>query len=387
MNFTTMSEYIHRHISEKIMEAHRYFPVITITGPRQSGKSTLCQHLFPDYKYLTLENVITRATALTDPAKFLEDNGPKMIIDEVQHAPELLSMIQVKVDEDRSRRYIITGSSNFSLMKTMSQSLAGRTAVFTLLPLSLHEVNQVQLNQPTEELLYNGLYPGIIADGIPPEIFFNNYYNTYVERDVYGLLKIKNLLSFNKFVHLLAARVGSEVNAAALSNEVGVSATTIREWVSILAASYIVYFVSPYYANINKRLTKMPKIYFYDTGLLCSLLDIESKAALQHHNLYGAIFENIVMGELTKGLVNTSFKQNLNFYREYSGKEVDAIITKSDGMHLYEIKAGKTIQPGYSRNMDRLADEIDGVVSKTVIYDGETIGSMAVNFRDVFRII
>ncbi len=369
------------------MEAHRYFPVITITGPRQSGKSTLCQHLFPDYKYLTLENVITRATALTDPAKFLEDNGPKMIIDEVQHAPELLSMIQVKVDEDRSRRYIITGSSNFSLMKTMSQSLAGRTAVFTLLPLSLHEVNQVQLNQPTEELLYNGLYPGIIADGIPPEIFFNNYYNTYVERDVYGLLKIKNLLSFNKFVHLLAARVGSEVNAAALSNEVGVSATTIREWVSILAASYIVYFVSPYYANINKRLTKMPKIYFYDTGLLCSLLDIESKAALQHHNLYGAIFENIVMGELTKGLVNTSFKQNLNFYREHSGKEVDAIITKPDGMHLYEIKAGKTIQPGYSKNMDRLADEIDGVVSKTVIYDGETIGSMAVNFRDVFRII
>lgn len=387
MNFTTMNEYIHRHISEKIMEAHRYFPVITITGPRQSGKSTLCQHLFPDYKYLTLENVITRATALTDPAKFLEDNGPQMIIDEVQHAPELLSMIQVKVDEDRSRRYIITGSSNFSLMKTMSQSLAGRTAVFTLLPLSLHELNQVQLNRPTEELLYNGLYPGIIADGIPPEIFFNNYYNTYVERDVYGLLKIKNLLSFNKFVHLLAACVGSEVNAAALSNEVGVSATTIREWVSILAASYIVYFVSPYYANINKRLTKMPKIYFYDTGLLCSLLDIESKAALKHHNLYGAIFENIVMGELTKGLVNTCFKQNLNFYREHSGKEVDAIITKSDGMHLYEIKAGKTIQPGYSKNMDRLADGIDGVVSKTVIYDGETIGSMAVNFRDVFRII
>lgn len=273
------------------MEAHRFFPVITITGPRQSGKSTLCQHLFPDYEYLNLENIITRATALTDPAKFLEDHGPKLIVDEVQHAPELLSMIQVKVDEDRSRRYIITGSCNFSLMKTMTQSLAGRTAVFTLLPLSLNELNQAQLSLPTEDLLYNGLYPGVIADEIPPEIFFNNYHNTYVERDIYGVLKIKNLLPFNKFVHLLAARTGSGVNAAALSNDVGVSATTIREWVSILAASYIVYFVSPYYANINKRLTKMPKIYFYDTGLLCSLLNIESKSALHSHNLYGAIFE------------------------------------------------------------------------------------------------
>ncbi len=378
-----MNKYIHRQITEKIMEAHRYFPVITITGPRQSGKSTLCRHLFPDYEYLNLENVITRATALADPAKFIEDGGPKMIIDEIQHAPDLLSMIQVKVDEDRSRRYIITGSSNFSLMKTMSQSLAGRTAVFTLLPLSLHELSQTHLNRPTEEILYNGLYPGVIVNEMPPEIFFNNYYNTYVERDVYGLLKIKNLLPFNKFVHLLAARVGSEANSAALSNEVGVSATTIREWISILTASYIVYFVSPYYANINKRLTKMPKIYFYDTGLLCSLLDIESKAELRRHNLYGAIFENFAIGELTKRLVNTSCKHSLNFYREHSGKEVDAIITKSDGMHLYEIKAGKTIQPGYSKNMDRLADEIDGVVSKTVIYDGDTLGSMAVNIRDI----
>jgi len=272
-------------------------------------------------------------------------------------------------------------------MKTMSQSLAGRTAVFTLLPLSLHELSQAQLSRPTEEILYNGLYPGVIANEVPSEIFYNNYYNTYVERDVYGLLKIKNLLPFNKFVHLLAARVGSEANSAALSNEVGVSATTIRDWISILAASYIVYFVSPYYANINKRLTKMPKIYFYDTGFLCSLLDIESKAALQRHNLYGAVFENFVMGELTKGLVNTSYKHNLNFYREHSGKEVDAIITKSDGMHLYEIKSGKTIHPGYSKNMDRLADEIGGVVSKTVIYDGVTLGSMAVNIRDISRII
>jgi len=382
-----MSGYIYRQISEKIIEAHRYFPVITITGPRQSGKSTLCQHLFPDYEYVTLENVITRATALSDPAKFIEDIGPKVIIDEVQHAPDLLSMIQVKVDEDRSRRYIITGSSNFSLMKTMTQSLAGRTAVFTLLPLSLHELNRVQLNRPTEELLYNGLYPGAIADRIPPEIFYNSYYNTYVERDVYGLLKIKNLLPFNKFIHLLAARVGSEVNAAALSKEVGVSATTITEWVSILAASYIVYFVSPYYANINKRLAKMPKIYLYDTGLLCSLLGIESNEALQRHNLYGAIFENMVMGELTKELVNTGYKHNLNFYREHSGIEVDAIITKSDGMHLYEIKSGKTIHPDYSKNMNRLSDEIDGVVSKTVIYDGETVGSMAVNLRDISRIM
>lgn len=382
-NFTTMNKYIPRNISKKILEAHKYFPVITITGPRQSGKSTLCKHMFPDYKYLNLENIITRATALTDPVKFIESNGSKLIIDEVQHAPDLLSIIQIKVDEDRSRRYIITGSSNFSLMETMTQSLAGRTAVFTLLPLSLRELNHTQLNCPTEKLIYNGLYPGAISDGIPPEIFFTNYYNTYIERDVYELLKIKNLLTFNTFVRLLAARAGNEINAAALSKEVGVSATTISEWVSILAASYIIYFVSPYYANINKRLTKMPKVYFYDTGLLCGLLGIESPASLLNHNLYGSIFENMVMGELTKELANTNFKHNLNFYREHSGKEVDAIVTKSDGIHLYEIKAGKTIQTGYSKNMDRLEKEIDGVVSKTVIYDGETIGSIAVNFRDI----
>lgn len=382
-----MDKYIHRNISKKILEAHKFFPVITITGPRQSGKSTLCKQLFPDYNYLNLENIITRTAALTDPVQFIESNGSNLIIDEVQHAPELLSMIQVQVDEDRSRRYIITGSSNFALMETMTQSLAGRTAVFSLMPLSLRELNQTQLNRSTEEFIYNGLYPEAISAGIPPELFFSNYYNTYIERDVYGQLKIKNLLQFNNFVHLIAARAGSELNAASLSKEVGVSAPTISEWVSILAASYIIYFVSPFYANINKRLTKMPKVYFHDTGLLCSLLDVESAASLPRHNLYGSIFENMVMSEIHKELVNTNYRHNIHFYREHSGKEVDVLVTKADGLHLYEIKSGKTIQPGYSKNMDYLSNTITGVVSKTIIYDGDTIGNMAVNFRDIPDVI
>lgn len=383
MNFTTMDNYIHRHISEKIMEAHRYFPVITLTGPRQSGKSTLCRHLFPEYKYLNLENVVTRAVAVSDPVKFIDSNGPNMIIDEVQHVPELLSMIQVRVDEDRSRRYILTGSCNFSLIECMKQSLAGRTALFTLLPLSLQELTHEQKNRPTEELMYNGLYPGVVADGIPPEIFFTNYYNTYIERDVSGLLKLKNILAFNTFVHLLAARTGCEINASALSKEVGVSATTITEWTSILAASYVIYLVSPYFANINKRLTKMPKIYFYDTGLLCSLLGIESTSSLVRHNLYGSIFENMVMGELTKGLVNTGSRRNLNFYREHSGKEIDAVVTKADGLHLYEIKAAQTYKSEFNKNMNYLSQILSGVVSSTVIYDGEPMPPSIINVRDI----
>ncbi|MDE6782537.1 MAG: AAA family ATPase, partial [Paramuribaculum sp.] len=214
-----MINYIPRLISDKIEEAHKYYPVIVVTGPRQSGKSTLCRHLYADYNYVNLEHITTRAAALSDPVAFLNGLGDRVIIDEVQHVPELLSMIQVRVDEDKKLRYILTGSSNFSLLKSVTQSLAGRAALFTLLPFSFKELDRAKVDAPIERLLWQGQYPGVVVDDFPPQIFYRNYYNTYVERDLRELLNLKNLLAFDTFMKLLACRVGSEFNASALARE------------------------------------------------------------------------------------------------------------------------------------------------------------------------
>lgn len=378
-----MSLYIPRLLSPKIEEAHNYFPVIVVTGPRQSGKTSLCRHLFPEYKYVNLEDLTARAAAIADPTGFLEGYGPAVIIDEVQNVPELLSMIQVKVDENRERRYILTGSSNFSLLQTVTQSLAGRAALFTLLPFSFPELDSGCLSYPVEQLMFQGLYPGVIANGIPPFLFYQNYYNTYVERDIRNLLKLKNILTFDAFVKLLASRVGSEFNASGMSREVGVSAPTVSEWLSILATSYIAYPLRPYFANVSKRLTKMPKVYFYDTGLLCYLLGIENVGQLANHPLRGAVFENLAMGELLKRRYNRALDPKLYFCREHSGKEVDAMAVTSQGLELYEMKASKTFHKDFVENMRHFQSVFPNVVSSEVIYDGETIPGIAVNVRVV----
>lgn len=378
-----MEKYIPRLVSSKIEEAHRYFPVTVITGPRQSGKSTLCRHLFPDYKYVNLENITTRAAALADPVGFIEKLGDKVILDEAQHVPDLLSMIQVRVDENKRLRYVITGSSNFSLLKTVTQSLAGRSALFTLLPFSFKEMSRTQLAKPIETLMWQGQYPGVVAEGIPPHIFYRNYYNTYVERDLRELLNLKNLLAFDTFMRLLASRVGSEFNASALAREARVTSKTISEWLSLLAISYIAYSLPPYFKNISKRLTKMPKIYFFDTGLLCYLLKIETPEQLENHPLRGAVFENLAMGELIKNEYNKSHDPDLYFYREQSGKEVDAMLVTAEGINLYEVKAGKVLKADFTDNMDYLKRTVSGVIKTTVIYDGETIPPITVNIRDI----
>lgn len=378
-----MSEYIPRFLSSKIEELARYYPVIVVTGPRQSGKTSLCRHLYPDYRYVNLENISVRASAVEDPALFLESLGEKVIIDEVQHVPELLSMIQVRVDENKTLKYVLTGSSNFSLLRTVTQSLAGRSALFTLLPLSFREIPQVQLELPLVELMWRGEYPGVIADGIPPYDFYQNYYNTYVERDLRDLLKLRNILSFDKFMRLLAIRVGSEFNASALAREVGVSSNTISEWLSLLSTSYIAYSLHPYFSNLTKRLTKMPKVYFYDTGLLCYLLSIESQDQLENHPQKGAVFENMAMGELLKSRYNRGLSPNLYFYREKSGSEVDAVLAEGESLHLYEMKVGKTFRREFMENMNSLKSTDTSVVSTTVIYDGESFPPMAINIRDL----
>lgn len=378
-----MNKFIDRAISSKILAAQLYFPVICITGPRQSGKTVLCKNLFSGYRYVNLENLAMRSAAISDPIGFLNSYGPLVIIDEVQNVPQLLSMIQVRVDEDSTLRYIITGSSNFSLMASMSQSLAGRVAVFTLLPLSLKELHEEQLRKPTDSLMLRGLYPGTVAKDVPHKMFFSNYYDTYVKRDVLDLLKVKNLLQFDSFIRLLAARVGSEFNASALSKNVGVSSVTIAEWFSILNTSYIAFAIRPFYANISKRLTKMPKVYFYDTGLLCFLLGISTEGQLANHPMRGAIFENLAISEILKSKFNVGEEPIINFYREHSGKEVDMMVQSDGAIQLYEIKSGQTYQADYSTNMKYLASILPGITGSSVIYDGESIPPIAVNIRNI----
>lgn len=378
-----MRDYKRRILSSKIEEAHRYYPVIVVTGPRQSGKSTLCRHLFPDYKYINLENIATRAAALSDPVAFISGLGDHVIIDEAQHAPEIMSMIQVRVDENRDLRYILTGSSNFSLLKGITQSLAGRAAIFTLLPFSFKEMNKSMLRQSIDRLLFQGQYPGVLIDNNPPDIFFRNYYTTYIERDLRDLLNLKNLVAFDRFMRLLAARVGSEFNASALSRDAGVTSKTISEWQSILETSYITYTLPPYFNNPSKRLTKMPKVYFYDTGLLCYLLSIETPKQLETHPQKGAVFENMAICELLKSRLNCGKDPNLYFYREKSGLEVDVMSETSEGRRLYEIKAGKILRPEFMDNMKYLKGNLEDVSGTTVIYDGEGIPPTCVNIRDI----
>lgn len=377
-----MNNYIPRLISPKIEEAQKYYPVIVVTGPRQSGKSTLCRNLFPAYTYVNLEYIPTRTRALTDPVGFIDELGGNVIIDEVQHAPDLLSIIQVRVDENKNLRFILTGSNNFSLLKSVTQSLAGRAAVFTLLPFSFKEMKETALANSIDTLMIQGQYPGVLAEGIMPEIFFRNYYTTYIERDLRDLVNLKNLVAFDKFVRLLATRAGSEFNASAISREVGVTSKTVSEWQSLLATSYITYTLAPYYNNPSKRLTKMPKIYFYDTGLLCYLLNIETKEQLDSHPMKGSIFENMAVGELMKKRFNAAKDANLYFYREISGKEVDVVSITGEGINLYEIKAGKMLRPEYLENLQYLKRILPNVKSSSVIFDGETLGSV-INIRDI----
>lgn len=322
--------------------------------------------------------------AAGDPQGFIESLGPKAIIDEVQHVPELLSEIQVKVDEDRSLRYLLTGSSNFSLLSKVTQSLAGRTALFTLLPFSYNEIRNIDQTEDINFQMWRGFYPGVICIDIPPMEFYDNYYNTYVERDLRDLLKLSNLLKFDTFVRMLALRVGSEFNSSALSREVGVSSVTISEWLSLLVTSYIVFELPPYFSNPNKRLTKSKKIYFYDTGLLCSLLSISNPGMLETNPLRGAIFENLAVAAIMKKRMTEGNRPNMYFYRENRGLEVDVVIPSGDGgLQLYEIKSSKSLQSDYASNMKKLSSTIGVPTKSTIIYNGESVPPIALNVRDV----
>lgn len=378
-----MSAYIYRELTPRVIEAMKYFPVITITGPRQSGKTSLSRHICPDFTYANLADISQRGKAAEDPTGFLDSLGRFAIIDEVQNVPDILSMIQVRVDEDPERKYILTGSSNFSLLEKVTQSLAGRTAVFTLLPFSLKEIKSIVDIESIEKIIIDGLYPRKIVEDIPAEVYYSGYYNTYVERDLRDLLKVKNILLFDKFIRILAARIGSEFNASSISREVGVSSHTITEWMSILTTSYIAFELRPYFNNISKQYSKMPKVYFYDTGLACYLLEIDSEESLRKHQMRGPLFENLAVCELLKKRYNEGKDTRLLFYRDKAGREVDIVEPKGLELNLYEVKYSDTFYPDFISNMENATKILKNVKQKTLIFNGKTIGNSVLNIRDI----
>lgn len=368
----TISEFIQRQLSIEVTRLVDMYSVLVITGPRQSGKTTLCKNQFPDYHYVNLENISLRDQIMTSPKAYLEQYADGLIIDEVQNLPELFSYIQVIVDEKQNSQFILTGSSNFSMMQSITQSLAGRAAVMTLLPFSLKELSERISKTDTNTLMLNGGYPAVWAKNIPVQDASQNYYNTYIERDVRQLLNLKDINRFQTFIKLCAGRIGTELNASSLSNDVGVSVPTIQEWLSVLEASYILFRLPPFYRNIGKRLVKSPKLYFYDTGLVCFLLGIENEKHLASHPLRGVIFENMVILEFLKNRYNIGKLPRLYFYRDKSQNEVDLIEEVGTDIYAYEIKAAKSFSKEFVRTLDYLRKIIDEDVRSTqVIYDGE----------------
>ena len=375
-------EYIKRKISDSVLEAAKYYRVIVVTGPRQTGKTTLCRHLFSDYKYYNLEDVALRNAIADDPKGFLSGCGDRVIIDEVQNIPELFSYIQVVVDADENRRFALTGSNNFSLMESITQSLAGRAALFTLLPFALNELSGEYQSVQTDEILFRGLYPGTTIRRMPPEMFFRNYYSTYMERDVRQIKQITDLPKFQHLMRLVAGRVGSECNASALANETGISSPTVKSWLGVMQTSYLLTVLPPYYQNISKRLIKTPKVYFIDTGLLCYLLGITSAEQLKTHPLRGAVFENLIVVEMLKDRFNRGKDSNLFFYRESSGREVDVVQTEADKFRIWEVKSAKTFNTDFRKNLEYFKSIFgEKVISAKVIYDGDNIPPDVVNFR------
>ncbi len=364
------------------------YPVITITGPRQSGKTTLVKHLFPGLPYQSFENPDIRMLAESDPRAFLNRLKNGAILDEVQHVPFLLSYLQQIVDEHRNDRlFILTGSNQFSLLNNITQSLAGRTAILKLLPLSLTEIPAVKAHS-TDEIMYKGFYPAVHAYGLNPTKTYRNYYETYLERDLRQLIHIRELSLFQKFIRICAGRTGNIFNASALAEETGVSVKTVQSWVSILETSYVLMRLQPYHENINKRLIKSPKLYFYDVGLAVYLLGIEEPEQLERDPLRGALFENMILMELIKQRVNQGLDPNFYFYRDSHHFEIDVVQKSGNRLIPYEIKSAQTFHPAFLKGLERFRKIFQERIHKMyLIYDGESRSSIGdirlINYRDL----
>ena len=363
---------IERDITACLVRLFRQYPFVTVTGPRQSGKTTLCRAAFPHLKYVNLEAPDHREFAESDPRRFISQLDGGAIIDEVQHVPELLSYLQVLADEKgRNSQYVLTGSEHFRLSEAISQSLAGRTALLRLLPFSLAERERTVASMAIDDILYSGFYPRIHDQGLDPRQALGDYFETYVERDVRRLGEIRNLSSFRRFVRLCAGRTGQLINLSSLGADAGVSHTTAREWLTVLETSYIVFQLPPFHANIRKRLIKSPKLYFYDVGLASYLIGIEHAGQIATHPLRGSLFENMVVVETLKHRFNQGNRSNLSFFRDSRGLECDLFYGTGCGIGAIEIKAGATITSAYFDSLHRVAKLVPGISAKVVVYGGE----------------
>jgi predicted AAA+ superfamily ATPase len=363
-----------RTLSSALERFATLYPLLGITGPRQSGKTTLARLTFPHLPYVSLENPDIRAQAIQDPRGFLERYHNGAIFDEVQHAPELFSYLQGIVDESPQKgRFILTGSQNFTLSEKIIQSLAGRIGMMTLLPLSLEELGPE--NNPTDTI-FKGGYPAIYQNDIHPMEFYPSYIQTYIERDVRQLKNIGNLGTFQTFLKLCAGRVGQTINLSSLAQDCGISQPTARQWLTILESSYLIFLLQPFYKNFSKRQIKMPKLYFYDTGLACALLGLEKGSQLETHYLKGALYENLVILEALKTRLNQGKPHHLYYWRDQSGHEVDLIAEWGGNTHGIEIKSSSTFQPDFIKNL-KFIQNLSSSITGHLVYSGTQEGTYA----------
>ncbi|MFN7905475.1 MAG: ATP-binding protein [Pseudobdellovibrionaceae bacterium] len=372
----------YRSISKNIKESLVKFKAIALIGPRQSGKTTIARSELKPDSYFNLELPDVREFALRDPKSFLMNCQGITVLDEIQRAPTLVSYLQVFIDEPTDqRKWILTGSNSFSLSDQISQSLAGRIRIFKVLPLAYNELPNQLAKNDLDEQLWTGLYPRIYNENLEPHDWLGSYLETYVEKDVRSVLQVENAALFDRFLRLSAGRTGQLLSASSLATEVGVTQPTITRWLSVLESSFIIYRLQPHFRNFNKRIIKSPKIYFYDTGLLCYLLRIQTPTQLRTHPLRGFIFENWIITELMKTYLNTGKEAPFYFWRDQHGHEVDLVIDHGEQLELYEIKSGLTPDVNWVNGINWLAD-LQGSTGGTVIYGGsEQLAIKNVQFK------
>jgi len=384
---------IEREITKELVNLSKKYPVVTITGPRQSGKTTLVKNTFPNKKYFNLEAPDINELAISDPRAFLKMTENNAILDEIQNTPVLLSYIQGIVDENKKNgQFILTGSRQMELDEQITQSLAGRTALLKLLPFSIKELEKLRKGFSLDEFLLYGFYPRIHDRKLNPTKAYSNYYETYIQRDLRQLINIKQLRLFKKFVRLCAGRTGKIFVASNLANEVGVSVTTIQSWVSILETSYIIFMLEPFYANIKKRLIRSPKLYFYDVGLAVYLLGIENIKQVQRDPLRGALVENLVVADIIKTRYNLGQAHNINFYRDSHHNEVDVLFSSGSELYPIEIKSADTYNKEYLKNLKYISKIFPDKIDETyLVYTGDLEHKIKktrlLNYRSISEII
>ena len=363
---------ITRSIESSIKNIQGKFPVITVTGPRQSGKTTLLKSLFPDLPYFSMETPDIREQVINNPRGLFSRYGHQLVIDEVQRTPDLLSYIQTIADEDPRASFILSGSHNLLMLEQISQSLAGRSAIFYLLPFSLKELGaEYLLNDSYESLVYKGGYPRLYDRKLTPNEFYPNYLETYVQRDVRQIKNVGNLNIFNRFLSICAGHIGQTISYSNLANIAGISVNTVKSWLSILETSFILYQLSPYYRNFNKRITKATKLYFYDTGLACSLLRINNIDALNNYFQKGALFENFVINEIAKLFYNQGQRPPFYYWRDSNQHEIDLLLDLGGQLLPIEIKSGHTYSKDYFKHLSWFQEITQlPIIDNYVVYGG-----------------